>query len=117
ESFREIVKAGGVTALEWGAKSPNLNACAERWVRSAKEECVSRLILFSESSVVRAVMTFAEHYHGEREPSRQRKRSAVSGGRSTGWFRRRQSALQGATGRPAEVTTTGRLHEFLDHTG
>jgi hypothetical protein len=35
-------------------------------VRSAKEENLSRLILFGESSLVRAVMTFAEHYHGER---------------------------------------------------
>src|SRR5215217_2711482 len=27
-------------------RSPNLNAYAERWVRSVKEECLSRLILF-----------------------------------------------------------------------
>jgi hypothetical protein len=33
------------------ARSPNLNALAERWVRSAKQECVSKLILFSESSL------------------------------------------------------------------
>ena len=43
-----------------------MNAFAERWVRSAKEECLSRLILFGQSSLGRAVTTFAEHYHGER---------------------------------------------------
>ena len=32
-------------------RSPNLNAYAERWVRSVKEECLSRLILFGERSL------------------------------------------------------------------
>jgi hypothetical protein len=31
--------------------SPNLNAYAERWVRSAKEECLSKVILFGERSL------------------------------------------------------------------
>ena len=66
ESFREIVKAGGVTSLKLPARSPNLNAFAERWVRSAKEECLSRLILFGESSLSRAVTMFTEHFHRER---------------------------------------------------
>ena len=48
------------------ARSPNLNAYAERWVRSVKEECLSRLILFGESSLRRAVSDFLEHFHQER---------------------------------------------------
>jgi putative transposase len=66
ESFREVLKAGGVNPLRLPARSPNLNAFAERWVRSVKEECLSRLILFGESSLRRAVTAFVEHYHGER---------------------------------------------------
>jgi hypothetical protein len=42
------------------------NAYAERWVRSVKEECLSRLILFGEPSLKRAVTAFVEHYHRER---------------------------------------------------
>src|SRR6266566_3859401 len=34
ESFREVLKAGGVKPLKLPARSPNLNAFAERWVRS-----------------------------------------------------------------------------------
>ena len=30
---------------------PNLNACAERWARSVKEECLSKVILFGERSL------------------------------------------------------------------
>jgi hypothetical protein len=42
-----------VTALKLPARSPNLTAFAERWVRSAKGEGVSRLILFGEVSLRR----------------------------------------------------------------
>jgi len=34
-------------------RSPNLNAFAERWVRSVQQECLSRLILFGETNFVR----------------------------------------------------------------
>ena len=44
-SFRQLVESGGVHALALPARSPNLNSYAERWVRSVKEECLSRLIL------------------------------------------------------------------------
>jgi hypothetical protein len=52
-SFRELIKTGKVNPLRLPARSPNLNADAERWVRSVKEECLSRLILFEESSLRR----------------------------------------------------------------
>src|SRR6267143_1306876 len=66
ESFREVLKAGGVKPMKLPVRSPNLNAFAERWVRSVKEECLSRLILFGESSLRRALQQYMEHYHGER---------------------------------------------------
>lgn len=64
--FRETLAAGGVTCTPIPARSPNLNAHSERWVRSIKEECLSKLILFGESSLRRAVSNFLEHYHQER---------------------------------------------------
>ena len=42
------------------------NAFAERRVRSVKQECLSRLILFGEGSLRRALAEFLEHYHSER---------------------------------------------------
>ena len=41
-------------------------AHAERWVRSIKQECLSKLILFGEKPLQRAVSNFLEHYHQER---------------------------------------------------
>jgi len=43
-----------------------LNAYAERWVRSAKEECLSKIILFGERSLRRAMSEYVAHYHAER---------------------------------------------------
>jgi len=42
--------AGVEHPLVLPARSPNLNAYAERWVRSVKEECLSKVILFGERS-------------------------------------------------------------------
>ena len=64
--FRETLAAGGVKCLRLPARSPNLNAFAERWVRSVKEECLSKLILFGEASLKRALTQFQEHYLAER---------------------------------------------------
>jgi putative transposase len=47
-------------------RSPNLNAYAERWVRSVKEECLSRLILFGEASLCHALAQYVAHFHHER---------------------------------------------------
>src|SRR5215467_1131827 len=48
------------------ACSPNLNAYAERWVRSVKEECLCKVILFGERSLRRALGEYVEHFHAER---------------------------------------------------
>jgi putative transposase len=48
------------------ARSPNLNACSERWVRSVKEERLSKVILFGECSLRHALSEYVEHFHAER---------------------------------------------------
>jgi transposase InsO family protein len=65
-SFRSMLAEGGVETLPLPAHSPNLNAFAERWVRSVKQECLSKLILFGEQSLSRTLTEFSTHYHGER---------------------------------------------------
>jgi len=66
ESFRALIKSGDVEPLKLPARSPNLNAYAERWVRSVKEECLSKLILFGEASLRRTLREYVTHYHEER---------------------------------------------------
>ncbi len=66
EAFRHLLKTSGVKAISLPARSPNLNAYAERFVRTIKEECLCRLILFSERSLRYAVDQYIEHYQDER---------------------------------------------------
>ena len=47
-------------------RSPNLNAYAERFVRTIKESCLERMILFGETSLLKTVSQFVTHYHVER---------------------------------------------------
>ena len=66
DSFRAIVKSSHVEPLKLPARSPNLNAYAERWVKSVKEEALSKLILFGETSLRRSLHEYLGHYHVER---------------------------------------------------
>jgi len=66
QSFRDIIESGDVKTLPLPARSPNLNAFAERWVKSVKEECLSKLILFGEASLRRTLREYLVHYHVER---------------------------------------------------
>jgi putative transposase len=66
ETFRETLAATGVETVRLPPKSPNLNAFAERFVRTIKESCLDRLILVGEPSLRRAVREFVAHYHEER---------------------------------------------------
>jgi len=66
DSFRAIVRSGHVEPLKLPARSPNLNAYAERWVRSVKEEALSKLILLGEASLRRALSEYLLHFHSER---------------------------------------------------
>ena len=66
KEFQAILKSGGVKSLKLPARSPNLNAFAERFGRSIKSECLDRMILIGEPSLRRAADQFAEHYHRER---------------------------------------------------
>jgi transposase InsO family protein len=65
-SFRDTLRSTAIQPLSLPARSPNLNAFAERWVRSIKSECLSKLILLGEGFLRRAVTQFMAHYHFER---------------------------------------------------
>ena len=66
KDFRETLAAAGVESVRLPARSPNLNAYAERFVRTIKESCLERMILFGEQSLRRAIQQFIAHYHRER---------------------------------------------------
>ena len=64
--FRRLLEDAGIEIVRLPRRSPNLNAYAERFVRSIKDECLNRMIFFGERTVRKATREFAAHYHEER---------------------------------------------------
>ena len=55
-----------VTPIRRPARSPNLNAYTERFVRTIKDSCLERMVLIGEGSLRRAVRECVAHDHHER---------------------------------------------------
>jgi putative transposase len=66
EEFRDYLDREDVKPVRCPVRAPNCNAFAERFVRSIKDECLDRMILFGETSLRRAVREYVAHYHAER---------------------------------------------------
>jgi len=66
QDFGMILEAADIESVRLPARSPNVDAIAERFVRSIKESCLDRIVLIGESSLHRATSQFALHYHAER---------------------------------------------------
>ena len=64
--FLDMIADAGVESAKLPPRSPNLNAYAERFVRSIKESCLDRMIFFGEESLRTAIQNFVAHYHSER---------------------------------------------------
>src|SRR5579859_4502595 len=65
-SFRQALEREGVGVIRLPPRSPNLNAYAERFVRSVKEECLSKIIPIGPSLVRRVLLYYVDGYHRER---------------------------------------------------
>ena len=65
-AFRATLGAVGVESVPLPPHSPNLNAVAERWVRSVKDDGLNRVVLFGEGALRRCLREYLAHYHGER---------------------------------------------------
>ncbi len=66
EAFRELLGSSGVQTVKLPARSPDLNAYAERFVRSIKSECLAQIIPLGERHLRTAVKEYTQHYHLER---------------------------------------------------
>src|SRR5215467_13140907 len=65
-AFQRIIDDAGIERVVLPPQSPNLNAYAERWVRSVKDEALSRMILFDENALRHVLNEYVDHYHQER---------------------------------------------------
>src|SRR5215467_2499993 len=90
--FLTMLADVGIESVKLPPRSPNLNAYAERFVRTIKESCLDQMILFGEDSLRWAVHQFVIHYHEERNHQGLGNRLIMSSSaiNTTGTIRRRQ---------------------------
>jgi putative transposase len=65
-AFRELLSGAGVKVVRLPSNSPNLNAHAERWVRSCRAELLDRVLIFGEAHLRRLVLGYAAQHNAER---------------------------------------------------
>ena len=66
KEFLSTLASAGIQAVQLPPRSPNLNAYAERFVRTIKEGCLERMIFFGEAALRNAIREFVAPYHFER---------------------------------------------------
>ena len=66
EQFCRLVRESGTEVIRLPPMSPNLNAYAERFVRSINDECLNRMIFIGQASLRRAISEYMTRYHSER---------------------------------------------------
>jgi putative transposase len=66
QEFLRMLADVGIESVKLPPRSPNLNAYAERFVRTIKEDCLEQMILFGEDSLRNNIHQFLDHYHLER---------------------------------------------------
>jgi putative transposase len=64
--FRGRLAREGVMVIRLPPRSPNLNAYAERFVRSIEDECLARLVPIGPGMMRRALRDYVAHYPAER---------------------------------------------------
>jgi len=65
-AFRQMIIDSGTELVRLPARSPDLNAYAERWIRGVRERCLDKMIFFGETSLRRTLDSYLIHYHRER---------------------------------------------------
>ena len=66
KAFKDLLGHSGAKVVTLPARSPILNSYVERFVRSIKDECLSRLVILGEAHLRHAIRNFVDHYHRER---------------------------------------------------
>jgi putative transposase len=65
-AFDTVFRSEGVTIVRTPYRAPNANAVAERWIRSAREECLDHLLILNEAHLWRVLTAYVAYYNRAR---------------------------------------------------
>jgi len=64
--FDEVIRTEGVAVVKTPVRAPRANAFAERWVGTARRECLDHILIFGRRHLQRVLQRYAEHYNRAR---------------------------------------------------
>jgi putative transposase len=65
-SFDKVFASQGIERVLTPYRCPKANAFAERWVRTAREECLDRLLIVSQAHLRRVLLEYVNYYNHRR---------------------------------------------------
>jgi transposase len=79
-AFDAVFTTVGVRIIKTPVRAPRANAIAERWIASARRECLDRMLIAGERHLRPVLSEYADHYNVHR-PHRALQQSPPAGGR------------------------------------
>jgi putative transposase len=65
-AFDAILCSEGIEIVRTPIQAPNANAYAERWVGSARRECLDRLLIFGRRQLEHVLRVYIRHFNQQR---------------------------------------------------
>ena len=65
-AFDAVFTAGGVRIIKMPVQAPRANALAERWIASARRECLNRMLITGERHLRVVLSEYIDHYNTHR---------------------------------------------------
>jgi transposase InsO family protein len=65
-AFDALLAAAGIRIIRTPARAPRANAVAERWISSARRECLDRMLITGERHLRLVLSEYVEHYNVHR---------------------------------------------------
>jgi len=65
-AFDEVFRSEGVKVSRTPVRAPNANAYAERWVRTARADCLDRILIIGRRHLERVLRVYVRHYNEHR---------------------------------------------------
>ena len=65
-AFDTLFESEGISVIRTPFQAPNANAHAERWVRTARNECLDHILIWSDAHLLRVLREFVDYYNSRR---------------------------------------------------
>jgi hypothetical protein len=65
-AFDDVFTSDGTQVIRTPIQAPNANAFAERWVRTVRQECLDRVLIWGRRQLERVLNEYVRHYNDQR---------------------------------------------------